>query len=116
MYDGAIERLEQASDALTGGDAPAAAPLLLRAQRIVVELLDGVDMGYGDLSQNLQRLYVFVLQSIGAGSASQVTGALQVLRTLREAFLEIRAEAVALERSGAIATADAGRRSLQAIG
>jgi flagellin-specific chaperone FliS len=115
LYDGAVSRLEEAGDALSKDDAAAAAPALLRAQRIVVELLAGIDLRYGDVPQNLQRLYAFVLVSIGVGTASEVAGALEVLRTLREGLIEVRAEAVALERSGAIPSADSGR-TLHATG
>lgn len=115
LYDGAIERLEQAAEALSDDGSATAAPALLRAQRIVVELLGGVDLNYGELSQNLERLYIFVLLAIGSGSAGDIAGALRVMRTLREAHLEIRAEAVELERSGRVPGVES-IRGLRAIG
>jgi flagellin-specific chaperone FliS len=115
LYDGAIERLEQAVDALASDRSSAAAPALLRAQRIVVELLGGVNRGYGELAQNLERLYIFVLLAIGSRSAADVAGALRVMRTLRDEHLEIRAEAAELERSGKIPGVEA-IRGLRAIG
>ena len=89
--------------------------MLLRAQRIVLELLAGLDLSYGDIPRGLQRLYAFVLESISAGSVKRVTGAIEVLSTLRDALREIRPEAVSFERSGTIPSADLGR-SVQAIG
>ena len=83
LYDGAISRLESARDAMARRDPSAAAPALLRAQRIVLELLAGLDLSYGEVPQNLQRLYTFVLRSIGAGSSDQLTAGLAVLHTLR---------------------------------
>jgi flagellin-specific chaperone FliS len=115
LYDGAIMRLEQAHDALLRGDAAEAAPHRLRAQRIVVELLSGLNLEHGDVPRNLHRLYIFASRAIGVGTPSQIDGALQVLRTLRDGLLEVRDEAVSLERCGAIPRVDAGR-SLQAIG
>jgi flagellin-specific chaperone FliS len=115
LYDGAILRLEQAHDALLRGDAAEAAPHRLRAQRIVVELLSGLNVEQGDVPRNLHRLYIFASRAIGVGSPAQLEGALKVFRTLRDGLLEVRDEAVALERCGAIPPVDAGR-SLQAIG
>ncbi len=115
LYDGAISRLETARDALARRDPSAAAPALLRAQRIVLELLAGLDLRYGEVPRNLQRLYTFVLHSIAAGSADRIAAGLGVLGTLREGLLEIRTEAVTLERSGAIPPADAGR-AVQLLG
>jgi flagellar secretion chaperone FliS len=115
LYDGAIERLEQAQEALARDDEAAASPLLLRAERIVLELLAGLDLTYGEVPRNLQRLYVHVIRSISSGTARQRAGALEVLRTLREALWEIRPEALALERSGAIPAINSSQ-SLQAIG
>lgn len=109
LYDGAISRLETARDALLRQDQAAVAPALLRAQRILVELLAGLDLSYGEVPQNLHRLYTFVLRSIAAGSGDEINAGLGVLCTLREGLLEIRSEAVALERSGTIPPAGAGR-------
>lgn len=114
LYDGGIERLEQARAAIEAGDAPTATAALLRAKRIVVELLGGLDLSYGEVPRNLERLFVYVLMSIEAGTAREIDGALDVLHTLHDALQAIRDEAVALERSGAIPAADS-IRALQAI-
>ena len=113
LYDGAIERTEKARDAIARGDRSAAVAPLLRAQRIVAELFAGLDLGYGELPRDLQRLYVFVLRSITQGTPEHLGAALDVLRTLREGLAGIRSEAVELERSGAIPPADI-ERGLQA--
>lgn len=114
LYDGAIERLEQAGDALARKDDSAAAPLLLRAQRIVVELIAGLDLRYGEIPRNLQQLYAFVLHAIAVRSERQIGDALIVMRTLRDGLVEIRSEALSLERSGAVAPTDL-QHALQAI-
>src|SRR5262245_331528 len=84
LYDGAITRLEQACEAVARRDAQAATPLRLRAQRIVAELIAGLDLSYGDVPQNLHRLYAFVLRCIDGGTVKQLSGAVAVLQTLRE--------------------------------
>lgn len=114
LYEGAIARLEESRGLLVGGNMVAAAPSLVRAQRIVAELLSGVDLSHGEVPRNFQRLYAFVLQAIASGEVRQIEGALEVLRTLQEGLLEIRNEATQLERSGAIPPIDTGR-TLQAI-
>lgn len=114
LYEGAIARLEEARSLLASGNAVGAAPALVRAQRIVAELLSGVDLSHGEVPSNFQRLYAFVLQAIASSEARQIDGALEVLRTLQEGLLEIRTEATQLERSGAIPPIDSGR-ALQAI-
>lgn len=115
LYDGAIARLEQAHGALARGDTREAAPLLLRTQRIVVELLGGIDLAYGEVPRNLQRLYLFVLQALAPASPTSIAGALKVLRTLRDGLQEVRSEAVELERSGTIPPVDSSR-TLHAVG
>jgi flagellin-specific chaperone FliS len=102
LYDGAIERIGQARASIGRGDLGAATPLLVRSQRIVAELLAGLDFRYGELPRHLQRLYEFVLHSISLGKTTHLDAALRVLRTLREGLAGIRDEGALLERSGEI--------------
>jgi flagellin-specific chaperone FliS len=102
LIDGAIDRVERASAALARNDRAAASVLLLRTQRIVTELIAGLDFQYGQIPRNLYDLYSFVLRSIGLAGPADLNAALQVLRVIREGFCGIRGEAVQLERSGAI--------------
>ena len=105
LYDGAIERLEQTRQALARADRTAAAPLLVRSQRIVLELAASLDFKYGEVSKNLHRLYLFVMGAM-SGTKPDIEAALAVLRVLREGLEGIRPEAIQLERSGAIPPAD----------
>ena len=102
LADGAIDRLDQAAAAFARDDHAAATPLLLRSQRIVAELAAGLDFRYGELPRNLSALYSFVLRAIARGNLANVNAALRVLRPLRDGFTGIRAEAIQLERTGAI--------------
>jgi flagellin-specific chaperone FliS len=115
LYDGAMQRIEQAREAMERGDTPAAQPLLLRAQRIVVELHAGLDLRHGQLPHDFQRLYGFVLHALSAGTGRHLAAALDVLRTLRDGLAGIRDETVRLERSGTIPPVDQDRL-LQATG
>ena len=102
LFDGAIERLEKALEALRQNDADAVLTLTQRARLIVGELAASLDLSYGELPQNLMRLYEFVLYSVGQGGSDKLEAAVKVLRNLREGFQGIREEAVQLERSGQI--------------
>jgi hypothetical protein len=59
------------------------------------------------MASQFLRLYEFVNHALDSGRLDKVEGALQVLRTLREALEAIRPEAAELERSGRIPPADA---------
>jgi flagellar biosynthetic protein FliS len=108
LYRGAIDRLERALAAIERADASTAKPLLLRAQRMVTELLAGIDLQYGDLPDRLAKLYTFVLRAIGQGTVEQIRSAISVLKTLQEGLEGIRDQAVNMERSGEIPPIDAG--------
>lgn len=102
LYDGAIERCEQARAALEARNPEAAALLLSKARLIVTGLASGVIADGDPVTADMLRLYEFVLHALSQGRSEDVQGALAVLGTLREGFQQIRPEAVALERSGAI--------------
>jgi flagellin-specific chaperone FliS len=107
LYDGAIEQLEQAVGALRKQEPNAAQPFLVRAQLIIGGLASGLNLGDGELPINMLRLFEFAADSIRIGNAERIEGSLNVLRTLREGFEEIRPQAIALERAGTIPPVDA---------
>ncbi len=109
LFDAALERGEQALAAVAtvaAGDEAEAQRLRARARLAVLGLWAGVDRA-GPSAGNFVRLYEFADHAFTAGGPEQMRGALQVLRTLREGFVGIRAEAAELERCGAIPPADA---------
>jgi flagellar biosynthetic protein FliS len=109
LYDRAIDIAQRALAALNRGDAETARPLLNKAQAGWAALAAGVDTSQGEVAVNLARLYEFVVYSLSQGTPNDVKAALDVLTTLREALLGIRAQAVELERSGAIPPLEAQR-------
>jgi flagellar biosynthetic protein FliS len=110
LYDGAIERLKAALDALRRADGEKARPLLVRVQMIVLGLAAGVNLEVGDpASANLLRIYEFCVHALTQGKVEEVASALNCLETLREGFRAIRDEAVQLERSGEIPPIEATR-------
>jgi flagellar secretion chaperone FliS len=107
LYDKALERLDTAADALDRNDPATAVPQLSKTQLIVNELAAGVRIEVNPESNtNLLRLYEFVSHEIAKATVPAIRGAQKLLRTLREGFEAVRAEANELERSGQLAKAD----------
>jgi flagellin-specific chaperone FliS len=79
-----------------------AQPLLLRAQRIVLELYSGLDLRQGAVPVNMSKLYLFVLHSIGMGESLNIPAALDVLNIIREGLNGIRDSANDLEHQGQV--------------
>lgn len=102
LYDGAIDRLEAALRALAQDQDSAAQPLLRRVELIVAGMVAGTNPEGDDSSQNLLRLYDYVIRCLRAAGPRELHSALSVLRTLREGFQGIREEALRLERTGAV--------------
>jgi flagellin-specific chaperone FliS len=102
LYQGAIERLDNASSALARGATDEVTPLLAKAQLIVLELAAGVDPSVAPAGSNVPRLCEFVLHSIRSGTPEAIASAVRILRILKDGFESIRDEANTLERSGAI--------------
>ena len=100
-FDGTIARLQRAAELLSKDPEDSDAQLLLiRCQRIVCELYAGLDLEHGQIPQNMQQIYLFVLSRIGIGDTLDIDAAINVLMPIREAFDAIRDEASSLERTG----------------
>lgn len=99
-FDGIINRLERAQALLEQDEAIKAQPLLLRSQQIVLALYEGIDLRYGQIPQNMQKLYLFVLTCIGMGPKIDVPAALKILHMIRDGLESIRGSASEMERRG----------------
>lgn len=102
LFDGGVERCEQALAALERQDERAAQQLLVKARLIVMGLASGVVADGDPVTTTMLQLYEYAQHALGLGSAEDVRGALNVLRILREGFQKIRDEANDLERRGLI--------------
>jgi len=93
LYDGALNFLQIAKRKLEQGDLYGKDQHIRKTSAIIRELNSSLDMNGGDISQNLRRLYDFVMNSlIRAEKQNDQTGigeAETVLRMLREAWSEI---------------------------
>jgi flagellar secretion chaperone FliS len=107
LYDKALERLDRAEAALRADDPATAVPQLAKTQLIVTELASGVRVEINpEANTNMLRLYEFVAHELARATVEGIENARKVLRTLREGFEAIRAEANDLERSGQLPGAD----------
>lgn len=91
LFDGATRFAEQARQKLDEKDIEPAHTLLLKAQRIMVELMSSLDRGIGDdLYNNLIGLYNFVyFRLVNANlqhDAAAIDEALTILGSLRETW------------------------------
>jgi flagellar protein FliS len=102
LFDGGIERCEQALAALQRQDLRGAKNLLAKARLIVLGLASGVVPDGDRVTTTMLQLYEYAQHALAQGSIEDVQGALNVLRILREGFQKIRDEAVDLERRGLI--------------
>lgn len=107
LYNAAIDDVGRALEARRNGDELTSKREALHAERLVVELLSGLDLNHGAIAEQLQSLFLFVLKQLADGSQPQLESAIQILSSLRDGFLAIRDEAIELERSGVIPPAGA---------
>ena len=102
LYDGALFATQHSEQAVRQGDAAKLARDQPHAQRLITELIAGVDVEQGELAKNVHRLLMFCLMQTTGQSAEEWASAVSILRQLREAFMQIRDEATRLEHSGQI--------------
>jgi flagellar protein FliS len=93
LFDGAIRFAEQARPKMTDKDIEGAHNLLIRAQRIVLELVSALDKAIGDeLYKNLTGLYVFIygrlIEANMQRNSALVDEAIRILRMLRGTWAE----------------------------
>lgn len=106
LYDGAIRFANVAKKALEDKDFSAANTHCLKVQNILNELMVTLDMKVGgELAQNLFDLYDFMTRQTVQANVSknpeQLTGVLDILKELREAWMQ------AAKNVGALKTAQA---------
>ena len=90
LYDALVRDLGIAQEALTQRDAVRAHERLVKAQAIVTELHDSLDLSVWDGAAGLAALYTYVLEQLVAANVAKdpapVEAALDVVRPLRDQF------------------------------
>lgn len=93
LYDGAIKFITQARKAAEEKNIITTHENIIKAENIVYELLNTLNMEAGEIAENLFKLYDFVLwQLIEANKTKEpekLDPSLGVLKTLREAWKEV---------------------------
>jgi|GEM_PF-3215842 len=103
LFDKALERLDTAEAALRLGDTATAVPHLAKTQMIVMALASGVRVEIApEVNLTVLRLYEFIIQHLREPSIEGIGTARTALRTIRDGFETVRAEANELERTGRI--------------
>ena len=102
IYDGALDRIRKA-DAAGQSDEPAVAEThRLAAQRLILQLIGGIDLKYGEVSEKIRDLCLHVMQKLNEATPEAFAHSIQILETLRAGFEGIREEAIELESQGQI--------------
>lgn len=95
LYNGVIKKLRQAQIAIGDKNIEAANEHLQSAQDIVMELMMGLDLGYG-IAQDLLKIYEFVHHEITSINSSKdangIEPVLAILTSLRDAWEQVHNE------------------------
>ena len=97
LYRVALESLEQAQQALAEVGTDGARRFLLKSQTAIMGLASGLPAYSSESAATFLRLYEYASYEIIQASPSSIAAAGKVLRTLYDAFLKVREEAVSLE-------------------
>jgi flagellar secretion chaperone FliS len=94
LYDGAIRFCAWAVEAMQAKDYQGQNSNLLKAQRIIGELMSSLNPETGgEVATNLMRVYTYLLEQLVEANlrdrAEMVDGVLDVLRELRETWAEV---------------------------
>jgi len=102
IYDGTLDRIRKADAAVQTGDLAVAESHRLAAQRLVLQLIGGIDLKYGEVSEKTRDLCLHVMQQLNEATPEAFAHSIQILETLRAGFEGIREEAIELESQGEI--------------
>lgn len=101
-FEGTISRIEKAQSLLEQNEPIQARLSLLTAQQLVLALYEGIDIRYGEITANMQKLYLFVLGCIGAGEKLDLPAAIKVMKIIQAGLLDIKDTANEMEHGGKI--------------
>src|SRR3972149_6530616 len=89
LYDGAIRKLNQAESRFEKGDEETFLVETTKVQKIVSELMSALDHEQGgEISQNLSRLYDYMVRQLSLAQVRKETKLLAEVRSLLEELRE----------------------------
>ena len=104
LYDGCIKQIKMGCIFIEDKELEQANNSLQKAQRIVMELINSLDLRY-PIGNELLSLYEFMLNEISAGNSTKDVKALQEVAALLQ---ELRESWVMLSKSGVGSVAQMG--------
>ncbi len=100
IYDAAIAATEDlAADLSDGGNGSVAKLQLLKAVNLIES---GLDLSQGELPRMIQQICHYIEHTLQHGDESEVTVVYDILKRLRDAYVQIQPEARKLEEDGVI--------------
>jgi flagellin-specific chaperone FliS len=109
VYQAALNEIRIGCEFLKADREPEAAKPILRAQRLILEIVAGLDPSFGDIPQQVEQLCYFCLQSLGERTVKDLQAAEHILTILAEGFSEIVDEISNLEAAGQLPRREAER-------
>lgn len=97
LYGATIDTVRGAAAHIEAGDAAAVQKAALRARRLILEIVAGLDPSFGDIPEQVNRLCEFCLQQLEQPTAETLRAVDDVLTPLAEGFLGITEEVGRLE-------------------
>lgn len=102
LFQRGSELMEEAEQALRVGDFEEANEALVKAQRIVAELIRSLDMERGgDIAVNLRRLYTFVWERLLQANLRKAFEPLREAKTVWQELQDIWRQVEAVTEGGA---------------
>jgi flagellar protein FliS len=96
LFQGAVDGLNVAQGQLRNGDVPAKVASITRVINILWGLREGLNFDAGDVAQNLDALYDYMIERLAHANAHNDEAALEEVRSLlmpiKGAWDEIRGE------------------------
>ena len=93
LFNGAIQRAEEAKRQLDKGKVEGVHNNLIRAQDIIAELRTALDMSIGEISHNLDRVYEYIQHLLISANIRKEVGpideCLELMTTMRDAWQEL---------------------------
>jgi flagellin-specific chaperone FliS len=102
IYNGAIDRIDKAQAAVESDESAVVEEHRLAAQKLVMQLISGIDLQFGNLASQMHNLCIHVATELNHATPRSLSHCGNILRKLREGFEGIREEAIVLESNGDI--------------
>ena len=106
LYDRTLASIDEGLERIRLGQPDALTPIRARVQRLLLGLIEGMDIAGDETSHQMARVLVFALQRLSDSEAVGWSDARRIIVPLRDGFAGIREEAIRGEQSGAIPPLD----------